>query len=150
LPDKRFLLGGSGWDGKPAPANATCVGHVGTAEHNAFNSSPMAVLSVNRASMARFGYSPATRIFEAAGAGACIITDAWEGIDMFLEPGREVLVAADGGHVADHLASLTSEAAEAIGRAALHRVRGEHTYAHRVHDVEAALGIEAGASQVRG
>ena len=64
-------------------------------DHNAFNCIALAVLNVSRDSMARYGYSPATRIFEAAGAGACIITDAWEGIDEVLEPGREILVARE-------------------------------------------------------
>jgi spore maturation protein CgeB len=78
--------------------------------------------------MARVGFSPATRIFEAAGAAACLITDAWEGIEQFLEPEREVLVARDGQDVADHLAALTTERAKAIGTAALDRVLAEHTY----------------------
>ena len=50
------------------------------------------------------GFSPPTRVFEAAGAGACLVTDAWEGIDAFLEPGPEVLVARDGAEVAQRLA----------------------------------------------
>ena len=70
------------------------LGHVYTRDHNAFNCTPQAVLNISRESMARYGFSPATRVFEAAGAGACLITDAWEGIEMFLEPEREVLVAA--------------------------------------------------------
>ena len=78
------------------PANVRAIGHVGTAEHNAFNVSPLAVLNVARDSMAEVGFSPATRVFEAAGAGACLITDAWEGIELFLRPGEEVLVARDG------------------------------------------------------
>ena len=73
------VLGGSGWAGKPMPANVDCIGHVPTRDHNAFNCSPLAVLNVNRESMARYGYSPATRVFEAAGAGACLITDACAG-----------------------------------------------------------------------
>ena len=66
-------------------------------DHNAFNCSALAVLNVNRASMAAYGFSPPTRVFEAAGAGACLITDAWDGIEQFLEPGREILVAAGRG-----------------------------------------------------
>ena len=73
-----------------------------------------AVLNVSRESMARYGFSPATRVFEAAGAGACLITDEWEGIPMFLEPGREVLVARDGDEVADTLQHLSPERAQAI------------------------------------
>ena len=84
LPDRTFMLGGAGWDDKAAPANVRKIGHVGTADHNAFFSSCLATLNVNRDSMARYGFSPPTRVFEAAGAGACLITDAWEGIDQFL------------------------------------------------------------------
>jgi spore maturation protein CgeB len=52
----------------------TYVGHVYTRDHNAFNCSPRVILNINRASMARYGFSPPTRIFKAAGAGACLIT----------------------------------------------------------------------------
>jgi spore maturation protein CgeB len=96
---------------------------------------------VNRESMARYGFSPPTRVFEAAGAGACLITDEWIGIELFLEPGREVLVASDGEAVAEHLRSLTSTQARAIGSAAYSRIVGEHTYAHRVAQLEALLDV---------
>jgi len=142
LPERTFLLGGSGWDDKPMPANVRRLGHVGTAEHNAFNVSPLAVLNVARDSMAEVGFSPATRVFEAAGAGACLITDAWEGIEMFLEPDVEVLVARDGREVADHLAALTPERSKAIGEAARQRILAEHTYARRAVEVDALLRSE--------
>jgi spore maturation protein CgeB len=140
VPGGRFLLGGNGWGDKPLPANVNYVGHVYTRDHNAFNSTPRAVLNVNRESMARYGFSPPTRVFEAAGAGACLITDEWEGIELFLEPGREVLVARDGAEVADYVRSLTGERARAIGLAAYRRVLAEHTYAHRAAQLETILG----------
>lgn len=131
LSDRAFLIGGNGWETATMPPNVRHRGHVYTAEHNAFNCTPRAVLNVARDSMAEVGFSPATRVFEAAGAGACLITDAWEGIGLFLEPDREVLVARDGADVAEILAGLTEERARTIGRAALERVRREHTYALR-------------------
>ncbi|WP_174280195.1 CgeB family protein [Sphingomonas bacterium] len=136
LPERRFLLGGNGWHDKLLPGNVHAIGHVGTAEHNAFNCTPAAVLNVARDSMAAIGFSPATRVFEAAGAAACLITDAWEGIEQFLQPDREVLVARDGQDVAAHLAALSPERARAIGRAALARVLAEHTYALRGAQVD--------------
>ena len=63
----RFVLGGSGWGDKPLPPNVAYVGHVYTRDHNAFNCTPRAVLNISRESMARYGFSPATRVFEAAG-----------------------------------------------------------------------------------
>jgi spore maturation protein CgeB len=142
-PERRFLLGGNGWADKSMPANVRYLGHVYTRDHNAFNCTPLAVLNVSRESMARYGFSPATRVFEAAGAGACLITDAWEGIEMFLEPEREVLVAKDGGEVAARLRDLDLETARRIGRAAQRRILAEHTYAHRAAQVESVLGLES-------
>lgn len=136
LPQRKFLLGGSGWQDKALPPSVNSVGHVGTADHNAFNCTPMAVLNISRDSMAETGFSPATRVFEAAGAGACLITDAWRGIELFLTPGSEVLVARDGQEVAEILAGLTPERADAIGGAALDRVLREHTYAHRAAEAD--------------
>ncbi|MDB6057472.1 MAG: hypothetical protein JWO95_1316 [Verrucomicrobiales bacterium] len=138
-PDKRFLLGGSGWQDKPMPANVNYLGHVYTKEHNTFNCTPKAVLNINRDSMARFGFSPPTRVFEAAGAGACLLTDAWIGIESFLEPGSEVLVAESGEEVSEILNALTPQRARGIGRNALKRVLAEHTYAHRAEEVERVL-----------
>ena len=137
LPGQSFLIGGNGWESKAMPANVRHRGHVYTAEHNAFNCTPRAVLNVARDSMAHIGFSPATRVFEAAGAAACLITDAWEGIEQFLIPDREVLVARDGQDVAEHLAALTPARAEAIGQAALARVLAEHTYDLRAEQVDA-------------
>lgn len=131
LPDKQFLLGGSGWHDKPMPPNVRAIGHVGTDQHNAFNTSAVAVLNVARDSMAAVGFSPATRVFEAAGAGACLITDAWTGIENFLEPAKEILVARDGAEVAAHLRALTPERARSIGDRARERVLRDHTYGQR-------------------
>lgn len=140
LPRETFLLGGNGWDATcGAPANVRLLGHVYSRDHNAFNCTPRAVININRDSMARFGFSPPTRVFEAAGAGACLLTDEWPGIESFLEPGREVLVARDGAEVASIAGGLTAERAARIGRAALQRVLAEHTYAHRALEVERIL-----------
>ncbi|WP_121116915.1 CgeB family protein [Croceibacterium ferulae] len=139
LPDRQFMIGGNGWHDKGMPANVRAIGHVGTGSHNAFNCTPRTVLNVARDSMADIGFSPATRVFEAAGAAACLITDAWEGIEQFLQPDSEVLVARDGQDVADHLAALTQERAHAIGQAALTRVLGEHTYDRRAVEVDRVL-----------
>jgi spore maturation protein CgeB len=139
LPSDTFLMGGSGWGDKRVPSNVRYVGHVYTRDHNAFNCTPQAVLNISRDSMARYGFSPATRVFEAAGAGACLITDAWEGIETFLDPDREILVAGDGEQVAAHVAALEPGRARAIGEAARRRVCAEHTYAHRAEEFERLL-----------
>jgi spore maturation protein CgeB len=143
-PQRAFLLGGAGWDDRELPPNVRLLGHVGTGDHNALNSTPLAVLNVLRDSMAANGWSPATRVFEAAAAGGCLITDAWPGIDEFLAPGSEVLVAHDGEEVAKLLDGLTPARAHAIGRRARARVLAEHTYARRAELVDRLLaGVAA-------
>ena len=139
LPERKFLLGGNGWQDKPVSPNVRYLGHVYTADHNAFNCTSLAVLNICRASMARYGFSPPTRVFEAAGAAACLVTDAWEGVEQFFEPDEEVLVAKDGAEVAEHLTALTPERARAIGQAAYRRVLADHTYAQRARQVEEVL-----------
>jgi spore maturation protein CgeB len=140
-PRATFLIGGNGWKDKRMPANVRDLGHVFTGDHNALNCTAKAVLNINRDSMARFGFSPATRVFEAAGAGACLITDAFLGVETFFAPGEEILVAGSGEEVARILEGLTAERARSIGRAALVRVLEDHTYAGRARLVEEALGI---------
>ena len=135
-PEKEFIIGGSGWESRDLPDNVKHLGHVYTAEHNSFNCTPLAVLNISRESMASNGFSPATRVFEAAGAGACLITDFWEGIENFLEPGEEVLVAHNGAEVAEMLQKLTPERATTIGEAARKRVLAEHTYAQRAEQLK--------------
>jgi len=139
LPEKRFVLGGAGWGDKPMSANVKYFDHVYTYDHNAFNSTPRAVINISRDSMARYGFSPATRVFEAAGAGACLLTDAWEGVETFFEPGREILVAASTEEVIDHVCSLTPARSRELGEAARRRALAEHTYAHRAELVEQVL-----------
>lgn len=148
LPQHRFLLGGSGWADKHMSPNVDYLGHVPTADHNAFNCTPTAVLNISRDSMASNGFSPATRVFEAAGAGACLITDAWEGIELFLAPDREVLVARDGADVAEIVAGLTPERAAVIGRAALTRVLADHTYDQRAAEADAVFRSQLAARRV--
>jgi spore maturation protein CgeB len=149
LPDKQFLIGGNGWGDKGLPANVRDVGHVYTRDHNAFNTSPLAVLNIARDSMATTGFSPATRVFEAAGAGACLVTDAWVGLELFLAEGEEVLVARDGADVAEIVRSLTPTRAQAIGRAAKKRILREHTYARRGAQLDALLREVSSAKRER-
>ena len=135
LPDQKFILGGSGWDDKPMPENVIYIGHLPSVAHNAFNCSSKAVLNISRESMAEYGFSPATRVFEATGAGACLITDAWHGVSFFFEPEKEILVAANAEQVIEILNSLSTKEAKEIGRHALKRAINYHTYSHRAEEL---------------
>ncbi len=138
-PEGRFLLGGEGWGAVALPANVRYVGHVATALHNVLNCSARLVLNVNRQAMADYGFSPPTRVFEAAGAGACLVTDRWEGVETFLTPDREVLVASSAEQVASLVGSVTAEESRAIGERACRRMLAEHSYRHRGEQLRSFL-----------
>jgi spore maturation protein CgeB len=144
LPDCKLLLGGAGWRKESLPSNVECLGVISADEQNAFNCTPRAILNINCGCATRYGFSPPSRVFEAAGAGACLITDKWEGIEFFLEPDREVLVAANGEEVAEQLRRLTPERARQIGQAAHARVIAAHTYSQRAEQLEKVLEAKAG------
>ena len=134
--NSQFALGGEGWGGKRLPANVRWIGHVGTGDHNRMNCSARMVLNINRDSMAGVGFSPPTRVFEAAGAGACLITDQWAGIETFFAPGREILVAGSAGEIVTYLRGVTSARAREIGNNMRQRALRDHTYALRAKEFD--------------
>ncbi len=143
-----FILGGEGWAGKPLPRNVRWIGHVGIADHNRVNCSARMVLNVNRESMASVGFSPPTRVFEAAGAGACVITDSWPGVDRFFALGSEILVASSAEGVVRWLRGLNAEQAREVGGAMRQRALREHTYALRARQVDEILRAATVAASI--
>jgi spore maturation protein CgeB len=146
-PDLRFALGGEGWGGKRLPANVRWIGHVGTGDHNRVNCSARMVLNINRDSMAGVGYSPPTRVFEAAGSGACLITDRWTGIEQFFVPEKEILVAGSAEEIISCLRTTSAVRAKEIGHNMRARALRDHTYALRAKEVDTILeNVPAGST----
>ena len=135
----QFALGGEGWEGKPMPGNVRWIGHIGTGDHNRVNCSARMVLNINRDSMAGVGFSPPTRVFEAAGAGACMITDRWAGIDTFFTPGKEILIAGSAEEIAGYLRDVPANEATEIGESMRQRALRDHTYALRAKEFDAIV-----------
>ncbi len=119
--------------------------HVPPAEHPAFFSSSGLSLNVTRGSMVRWGFCPSGRLFEAAACGVAQITDSWEGLDAFFEPGEELLVARSASDVVAAMA-LPGPERERIGRAARRRVLAAHTAARRARELAILLGGGRGES----
>ena len=92
--------------------------------------------------MAEMGYCPSGRLFEAAACGTPIVTDWWEGIEDFFEPGGEILVASSASEVIDALALGSDELAR-IGQAARERVLAEHTATHRSEELVRLIEVSA-------
>jgi spore maturation protein CgeB len=145
-PRLTFLLGGSGYDGAfPWSENIFFRDHVAPPEHCAFFASSRLTLNVARRDMAEMGYCPSGRLFEAAACGAPILTDVWEGLDLFFDTGREILTART---TEDALAALDLGPAElgAISRAARERTLDEHTSARRAAQLIAYLESSAASA----
>jgi spore maturation protein CgeB len=138
-PDLRFVIGGPQYpSGFPWTENLFFIQHIPPAEHPAFYSSSRLTLSVTRAPMARLGYCPSGRLFEAAACGVPIISDDWEGLDYFFEPGIEILIARTTGHVMDALAE-SPERLQKIARAGRERAMAAHTAERRALELENLL-----------
>lgn len=130
-PEKRFVIGGAQYPIEfPWTNNIWFVRHLPPPEHPAFYSSSKLTLSVTRAAMAEMGFCPSGRLFEAAACGTPVISDTWEGLDSFFEPGREILLASAADDVERALA-LDTEELKRIGQTARSRALAEHTADHR-------------------
>ena len=121
------------------PHNVRYVGHVPTAEHNRMNCSAGMVLNINRASMADFGFSPPTRVFEVSGAGTAMLCDDWPGMADCFEPGREILVVRTAEDVVAALHANNAAARQRIGAAFHARGLHDHTYAQRAAQADYAF-----------
>lgn len=140
LPKKKFLLGGAQYpDDFPWSENVWFVRHVPPAEHPAFYSSSRATLNVTRAAMASYGFCPSGRLFEAAACETPLVSDSWEGLEQFFEPGRELLVAESSADVVAAL-SRSDDDLRQIGKAARARVLAEHTALHRSQELLRHMG----------
>ena len=135
LPKRKFLLGGAQYpEDFPWNDNVWFVRHVPPPEHPAFYCSSRTTLNVTRGAMAEVGYCPSGRLFEAAACGTPIVSDSWQGLADFFEPGKELLVARSPDDVVQAL-TRDQEGLECIGRAARERVLKEHTAEHRSREL---------------
>jgi len=147
LPTRRFLIGGAQYPaGFPWSDNIYFVRHLPPSEHPAFYCSSRLTLNVTRSPMAEMGYCPSGRLFEAAACAAPVLTDSWDGLRDFFEPGFEILMAQSGEDVTAAL-ELSDQDLRRIGQAARERVLAEHTADRRasqlVSAIESALPVEA-------
>lgn len=143
-PKQRFVIAGAQYPQDfPWAKNIDFVQHLPPSEHSAFYSSSRLTLNVTRQAMAAMGYCPSGRLFEAAACSAALVSDWWEGLDQFLTPGSEVLVARCEQDVMAAMDLSHSELAR-IGRAARERTLAEHTALQRAREFENV--IEAAAS----
>jgi len=121
------------------PRNVCRIEHLPPAEHRAFYGRQRFTLNVTRALMVEAGYSPSVRLFEAAACACPVISDNWQGLDEFFEPGREILLARSADQVLEHLNVVSPAERARLGRRARARIVQSHTPAHRAAELEKYL-----------
>jgi len=145
-PDDRFLIGGSQYPAEFSWLTNVCyVRHVPPSDHPDFYASSRFTLNVTRGAMARMGFCPSGRLFEAASCEATILTDYWPGLETFFEIGSELVAVADADGVIDAL-QMSERARRRIGEAARARVLQSHTAAHRAEALEDLLSRRVAAA----
>lgn len=148
LPDRRFVIGGAQYPTDfPWGSNVFFVRHLPPADHPAFFASSPLTLNVTRAAMAFMGYCPSGRLFEAAACGTAVLSDTWEGLPKFFEPGREILLA-ETPEEAIAAVSLPKEEIAKIARAARERTLAEHTAERRAGELVELLDTREGEERI--
>lgn len=138
-PEQRFVIGGAQYpQAFPWSDNIFFVRHLPPTEHPAFFSSSRLTLNVTRRPMAEMGWCPSGRLFEAAACGTALLTDRWDGLESFFQPGSEILAVESGE---DTLAALDLDDGQVrrIAQAARQRVLAEHTSDRRAAELIALL-----------
>jgi len=145
LTDVDFALGGRDFQGDIGTARL-----VGDVPFNTFARSISAArvnLCITRRSHASVYASSTARPFELASTAAAIVSNPYEGIERWFEPGSELLVVEDADAAVDAYRSLLGDPAQAeeLGRRARERVLDEHTYRHRARQILELIGLREGA-----
>jgi len=141
LPDVDFALGGRDFRGDVGSARS-----IGDVPFNAFARAISAArinLCITRRSHATVYASSSCRPFELASAGAAIVSNPYNGIDRWFEPGSELLVVEDAAQAVEAYRELLADPAQAeeLGRHARERVLDEHTYRHRARQLLDLIGV---------
>jgi spore maturation protein CgeB len=133
----RFVVAGPQYPKNvPWPPNVDRIEHLHPFQHRRFYNEQCYTLNITRTAMIKAGYSPSVRLFEAAACSTPIMTDYWEGLETFFEPGDEILVTRSAEDTLNFLLRIPQDEREEIGRLARRRVLKEHTAAHRAAELE--------------
>ena len=87
--------------------------------------------------MARSGYCPSGRFFEASACGTPLLTDEWEGMNSFFDAREELLVVRSTDDVVQALQLPDAELARMAARAR-ERTLDQHTGRQRAQQLLAA------------
>ncbi|MEP6978665.1 MAG: glycosyltransferase, partial [Thermoleophilia bacterium] len=145
-PEVDFALGGGDFRGDTGAARM-----LGPIPYNVFPQAISAArvnLNITRRSHASVYASSSCRPFELAGCGAAIVSNPYDGIERWFEPGRELLVVSSADEAVEAYRDLLDDPAQAeeLGRRARERALDEHTYARRAEQLLELIGLQRPAT----
>ncbi|MFP5361402.1 MAG: glycosyltransferase [Thermoleophilia bacterium] len=139
-PSLRCVVAGPDYPDEIAwPQNVQRIETIPPAERPSFYAAQRFTVSITQADSVAAGWSPTAQLFAAAACAVPVISDGWEGVESFFEPGREILIACDAHDVLLALANTTEDARRAIGRRGRERILADHTAGVRAAQLEATL-----------
>ncbi len=132
LKDHQFGITGIGYTGgNNWPRNIQYIDYLAPDGHRNFYSGYKYALHVTRRNLVTSGYSPGIRLFEAAACGVPIISDYWEGMEEFFEPGKEILLSESTGDTINIILTTPDEVLKEITDRALKKVTQQHSSSRR-------------------
>jgi glycosyltransferase involved in cell wall biosynthesis len=141
LPEVDFVLGGADFRGDVGSARS-----IGDVPFNVFSRAVSASrinLNITRRPHATVPGSSSARPFELAACGAAIVSNPYDGLAQWFEPGSEVRIVFSADEAVEAYEELLADpgAAEEMGRRARERALSEHTYAQRARRLLDLLGL---------
>jgi spore maturation protein CgeB len=135
--EHKFIVAGPQYpDSVQWPENVERMDHVAPHNHRKFYNSQRFTMNITRAAMVKMGYSPSVRLFEAAACGVPIISDNWEGMDGFFEPGIDILISESKEDILYYLKDVSEDVRNRIGENGRRKVLSRHSAASRAKELE--------------
>jgi len=127
----KFVVGGGGFG--IDLGNAEMIGNVPIPEYRYFVGRAKINLNITRKTHASVYKTSTGRIFELPAMGAVMVSQPYEGLDEFFEPGKEYIQLTENDDIDEvyHNLIKNKEKREEISRNARKKIISHHTYAHR-------------------
>jgi len=136
----RFVVVGTHYPSEVRwPVNVCRHPHMALSKQRAFYNAQNFALNITGADSASAGYSSMVGLFQAAACGTPIMSDDWDGVDCFFEPGQEILIAHSFEESLYYLLETTEAERQCLGQRALARVLAKHTVKHRAQELVLAV-----------
>lgn len=148
MPDTDFLVAGKGFAVDLGAARREGVLSINDWRVQACRSKIN--LNITRSTHATVYASSTARPFELASLGCCVVSDPYDGLETWFEPGTEVHVAknAEGAKEIYHELLSDETTRTVTAHAARTRVLREHTYRHRATQLMQAVAPTPAAALV--